>query len=104
MRNNQRKKTTANIATITGTITNAPRRIKTQTGRVMAAATVLVESDKRSAYPMQVIGFDLLALELMIHQRGNRLTVTGAAGYHNGYQITAREMVSEFDGLHLHNG
>ncbi|WP_261246560.1 hypothetical protein [Serratia fonticola] len=36
----------------------------------MAAATVLVESDKRSAYPMQVIGFDLMALELMIHQRG----------------------------------
>ncbi|CAI1128799.1 Uncharacterised protein [Serratia fonticola] len=70
MRNNQRKKTTTNTATITGTITNAPRRIKTQTGRVMAAATVLVESDKRSAYPMQVIGFDLMALELMIHQRG----------------------------------
>ncbi|MGE4780684.1 hypothetical protein [Yersinia enterocolitica] len=53
---------------------------------------------------MQVISFDLLALELMIHLRGDRLTVTGAAGYHNGYQITAREMVSEFDGLHLHNG
>ncbi|WP_261455021.1 hypothetical protein [Serratia fonticola] len=36
----------------------------------MAAATVQVESDKRSPYPMQVIGFGLLALELMIHQRG----------------------------------
>lgn len=94
MRNNQRKKTTTNTATITGTITHAPRRIKTQTGRVMAAATVLVESDKRSPYPMQVIGFDLLALELMIHPRGERLTVTGAAGYHNGYQITAREVIN----------
>ncbi|ERK09958.1 hypothetical protein L581_4355 [Serratia fonticola AU-AP2C] len=55
---------------------------------------MLVESDKRSPYPMQVIGFDLLALELMIHQKGERLTVTGAAGYHNGYQITAREVIS----------
>jgi len=36
----------------------------------MAAVTPLVESDKRSLYPMQVIGFDLLALELIIHQRG----------------------------------
>ncbi|WP_337263282.1 MULTISPECIES: hypothetical protein [unclassified Serratia (in: enterobacteria)] len=60
----------------------------------MAAATVLVESERRSPYPMQVIGFDLLALELMIHQRGGRLTVTGSAGYHNGYQITAREVVA----------
>jgi hypothetical protein len=94
MRNNQRKKTTQHTATITGTITHAPRRIKTQTGRVMAAATVLVESDKRSPYPMQVIGFDLLALELMIYQRGEWLTVTGATGYHNGYQITAREVIN----------
>ncbi len=94
MRNNQRKKTATNTATITGTITHAPRRIQTRTGRVMAAATMLVESDKRSPYPMQVIGFDLLALELMIHQRGERLTVTGAAGYHNGYQITAREVIN----------
>ncbi|CAI1522476.1 Uncharacterised protein [Serratia fonticola] len=60
----------------------------------MAAATMLVESDKRSPYPMQVIGFDLLALELMIHQRGERLTVTGATGYHNGYQITARQVIN----------
>ncbi|SUI89609.1 Uncharacterised protein [Serratia liquefaciens] len=36
----------------------------------MSAVTVLVESDRRSPYPMQVIGFDLLALELLIHQRG----------------------------------
>lgn len=45
MRNNQRKKTTQPTATITGTITKAPRRIKTQTSRVIAAATVLVESE-----------------------------------------------------------
>ncbi|WP_223536701.1 hypothetical protein [Serratia sp. JSRIV004] len=43
---------------------------------------------------MQVIGFDMLALEVMIHHRGERLTVTGAAGYHNGYQITAREVIN----------
>lgn len=55
---------------------------------------MLVESDKRSPYQMEVIGFDLLALELMIRQRGERLTVTGAAGYHNDYQITAREVVA----------
>lgn len=57
-------------ATITGTVTHAPKRIQTITGRIMAAVTVLVESERRSPYPMQVIGFDLLALELMIHQRG----------------------------------
>ncbi|SUI73920.1 Uncharacterised protein [Serratia quinivorans] len=54
---------------------------------------MLVGLDRCCLYSMQVIEFDLLALELMIHQRGKRLTVTGAAGYHNGYQITAREMV-----------
>lgn len=95
MRNNQRKKTTQHTATITGTITKAPRRIKTRTGRVMATATVLVESDKRSPYPMQVIGFDLLALELMIHHRGERLTVTGSAGYHNGYQIVVHSVSTD---------
>lgn len=60
---------------------------------------VLLEPERRSPYPMQVIGFDLLALELMIHQRGKRLTVTGAAGYHNGYQITAREVISKGWGI-----
>ncbi|OMQ22168.1 hypothetical protein [Serratia oryzae] len=48
---------------------------------------------------MSVTGFDLPALELMIHQRGERLTVTGSVCYHNGYQITACEMISEFDSL-----
>lgn len=55
---------------------------------------VILESERRSPYPMQVIGFGLLALERMIHQRGERLTVTGAEVYHNGYQITACEVIS----------
>ncbi|HEJ7887075.1 TPA: hypothetical protein SMI12_004084 [Serratia liquefaciens] len=94
MRKNQRKNTAQHTTTITGTITQAPKRIPTRTGRVMAAATVLVESETRSPYPMQVIGFDVMALELMLHPRGQRLTVTGPTGYHNGYQITAREVVA----------
>ncbi|KEY56531.1 hypothetical protein SRDD_17450 [Serratia sp. DD3] len=57
MRKNRREKAAQHTATITGTIANTPRRIKTRMGRVMAAATVLVESDKPNPYPMQVIGF-----------------------------------------------
>ncbi|MNH19764.1 hypothetical protein D3C79_795110 [compost metagenome] len=94
MRKNQRKNTAQHTTTITGTISQAPKRIPTRTGRVMVAATMLVASEKRSPYPMQVIGFDVMALELMLHQRGQRLTVTGPTGYHNGYQITAREVVA----------
>jgi len=101
MRKNQRKNTAQHTATITGTITQAPKRIPTRTGRVMVAVTVLVASEKRSPYPMQVIGFDVMALALMLHQRGQRLTVTGPTRYHNGYQITVREVVAADAGHEL---
>ncbi|EKN6316718.1 hypothetical protein DVP60_10750 [Yersinia enterocolitica] len=55
----------------------------------MAVATIQVATDKRSPYPLRVIGFDLLALELMLCQFGQRITVTGVTGFHAGYQITA---------------
>ncbi|PJG63855.1 hypothetical protein CV016_04350 [Yersinia kristensenii] len=76
------------MTTFTGRITKPPKRIKTQTGKVMAVATIQVETDKRMPYPLRVIGFDLLALELMLCQFGQRITVTGVTGFHDGYQIT----------------
>ena len=77
------------MKTITGRITKIPKRIKTQTGKVMAEATIQVETDKRTPYPLCVVGFDLLALELMLCQFGQRVSVTGSTGFHGGYQIKA---------------
>ncbi|EPO8465196.1 hypothetical protein ACUH7A_002537 [Yersinia enterocolitica] len=77
------------IATVTGHITKAPKRIRSQAGKVMAVATILASSDKRSDYPLRVIAFDLLALELMLCQLGQKVTVSGRSAYWNGYQITA---------------
>ncbi|MGI3088448.1 hypothetical protein ACRTA3_14060 [Yersinia pseudotuberculosis] len=77
------------MKTITGRITKTPKRIKTQTGKVMAVATIQVETDKRMPYPLRVIGFDLLAIELMLCQFGQQITVTGSTGFHDSYQIKA---------------
>ncbi|WP_227478943.1 hypothetical protein [Yersinia hibernica] len=55
----------------------------------MAVATILVSSDKRSDYPLRVIAFDMLALELMLCQLGQKITVSGRSAYWNGYQVTA---------------
>ncbi|CNC29315.1 hypothetical protein [Yersinia pseudotuberculosis] len=77
------------MKTITGRITKPPKRIKTQTGKIMVVSTIQVETDKRTPYPLQVVGFDLLALELMLCQFGQRITVTGVTGFHDGYQIKA---------------
>ncbi|BCU88608.1 hypothetical protein KD5_01020 [Yersinia pseudotuberculosis] len=77
------------MKTITGRITKTPKRIKTQTGKIMAVATIQVETDKRTPYPLCVVGFDLLALELMLCQFGQRITVAGRSAYWNGYQVTA---------------
>jgi len=55
----------------------------------MAVATILALSDRRSAYPLRVIAFDLLALELMLYQFGQTITVNGRTAYWNGYQVTA---------------
>ncbi|PEI16051.1 hypothetical protein CRM78_00100 [Yersinia pseudotuberculosis] len=54
----------------------------------MAVVTIQVETDKRTPYPLCVVGFDLLALELMLCQFGQRVSVTGS-GFHDGYQIKA---------------
>ncbi|WP_310607781.1 hypothetical protein [Buttiauxella brennerae] len=59
----------------------------------MAAATLEVNSDKRSNYPLRIIGFDLLALELLTFQRGHRLTLKGAYTWNNGYQLVVREII-----------
>ncbi|WP_145494645.1 hypothetical protein [Yersinia massiliensis] len=75
------------MTTFTGRITKIPRRVKTQTGKVMAVATIQVETDKRTSYPLRVIGFDLQALELMLCQFGQRITITGVTGFYESYQV-----------------
>lgn len=75
------------MKTITGRITKTPKRIKTQRGKVMAVATIQVETDKRTPYPLRVVGFDLLALELMLCQFGQRITVIGVTGFYESYQV-----------------
>ncbi|WP_240002225.1 MULTISPECIES: hypothetical protein [unclassified Photorhabdus] len=65
----------------------APKRIKCQTGKVMAVATMQVQSDKRSPYPLRVVGFDEVALSVMLLQKGQVITVTGKASYWQGYQL-----------------
>jgi|GEM_PF-1430397 len=80
--------------TLSGVITKSPSRIKGSTGRPMVKATILAESDKRSSYPLTVVGFDIMALELMAHLRGERLTVTGRMEWNGGYSIVADQIVS----------
>ncbi|EKN4699507.1 hypothetical protein ABF231_002556 [Yersinia ruckeri] len=77
------------MTTFTGRITKTPKRIKTQAGKVIAVTTIQVETDKRTSYPLRVIGFDLLALELILCQFGQKITVNGKSAYWNGYQVTA---------------
>ncbi|MDE9483072.1 hypothetical protein [Xenorhabdus bovienii] len=75
------------IATVTGKITVSPKRVKCQTGKVMAVATMQVQSDKRSDYPLRVVGFDEAALSVMLLQKGQVITVMGRASYWQGYQL-----------------
>ncbi|WP_114191712.1 hypothetical protein [Edaphovirga cremea] len=75
--------------TVTGKIIKTPKRVKNDAGRAMVVATIQVETQKRSAYPMRVIGFDLQALELMLCHYGQRLTVSGSTQYSQGYEMTA---------------
>ncbi|TKI05494.1 hypothetical protein [Martelella alba] len=82
------------IATLSGVITKAPCRIKGTAGRPMVKATLLAESDKRSSYPLTVVGFDIMALELMVHLRGERLKVTGRMEWNGGYSIVADQIIS----------
>ncbi|WP_227739344.1 hypothetical protein [Yersinia artesiana] len=78
--------------TVMGHITKAPKRVQSSTGKVMAVATILASSDKRSDYPLRVIAFDLLALELMLCQLGQKVTVSGRSTYWNGYQVIAEKL------------
>ncbi|WP_232370006.1 hypothetical protein [Xenorhabdus lircayensis] len=50
-------------------------------------ATMQVQSDKRSDYPLRVVGFDEVALSVMLLRKGQVITVTGRASYWQGYQL-----------------
>ncbi|WP_340614220.1 hypothetical protein [Xenorhabdus thailandensis] len=70
MARKQKKNAPSIVATVTGKITVSPKRIKCQIGKVMAVATMQVQSDKRSGYPLCVVGFDEMALSVMLLQKG----------------------------------
>ncbi len=76
------------IATVTGTVTKPPQRVKTATGKVIAIMTIQAESERRSPYPLKLVAFDINALLLMICQKGSRITATGWSRWYNGYQLT----------------
>lgn len=77
------------MATFTGRLTKKTNRIQSHTGKVRAVATILVSSDKCSDYPLRVIAFDILALELILCQLGQKIIVNDRSAYWNGYQVTA---------------
>ncbi|MEQ1968001.1 hypothetical protein ABLA30_13435 [Xenorhabdus nematophila] len=87
MARRQKKNTHSIVATVTGKITVSPRRVKCQTGKVMAVATMQAQSEKRSDYPLRVVGFDEMALSVMLLQKGQVITVMGKASYWRGYQL-----------------
>ncbi|MCP9267585.1 hypothetical protein M5U04_05605 [Xenorhabdus sp. XENO-1] len=82
-----KKKAPSIVSTVTGKITVSPRRIKCQTGKVMVVATMQVQSERRSDYPLRVVGFDEVALSVMLLRKGQDITVTGKASYWQGYQL-----------------
>lgn len=88
------RKTKPITATVTGTITKPPQRVKTATGKVMATMTIQAESELRSPYPLTLVAFDMNALELMTCQRGSRIIVTGRREWFNGYQLTGAQIVT----------
>lgn len=81
-------------ATVTGTVTKPPQRVKTATGKVMATMTIQAESERRSPYPLKLVAFDINALELMTCQRGSRIVATGRHEWFNGYQLTGAQIVT----------
>ncbi|SFO09504.1 hypothetical protein [Xenorhabdus japonica] len=66
MARRQKKNSPSIVATVTGKITVSPKRIKCQTGKVIAVATMQAQSDKRSDYSLRVVGFDEMALSVML--------------------------------------
>ncbi len=81
-------------ATVTGTVTKPPQRVKTATGKVMATMTIQAESECRSPYPLKLVAFDINALELMACQKGSRVIATGRHEWFNGYQLTGAQIVT----------
>ena len=89
----QKRQQTAKI-TVSGTVTKAPQRVRTATGKVMETLTIQAESERRSPYPLKLVAFDINALELMACQRGSRIIVTGRHEWFNGYQLTGAQIVT----------
>ncbi|EBR9859712.1 hypothetical protein DS524_28650 [Salmonella enterica subsp. enterica serovar Chester] len=81
--------------TVSGTITKAPQRVRTATGRVMVTMTIQAESERRSPYPLTLVAFDDDALTLMTCQKGNGITATGRHEWFNGYQLTGAQIVTK---------
>lgn len=75
-------------ATVTGTVTKSPHRVKTATGKVMATMTIQAESEHRSPYPLKLVAFNMNALELMTCQKGSQVIATVRHEWFNGYQLT----------------
>lgn len=88
------RKTKPVTATVTGTVTKPPQRVKTATGKVMATLTIQAESERRSPYPLKLVAFDINALELMACQKGSRIVATGRHEWFNGYQLTGAQIVT----------
>lgn len=88
------RKTKPITATVTGTVTKPPQRVKTATGKVMATMTIHAESEHRSPYPLKLVAFDMNALELMACQKGSRVIATGRHEWFNGYQLTGAQIVT----------
>nr|WP_314263137.1 hypothetical protein [uncultured Moellerella sp.] len=81
-------------ATMSGTVTKSPQRVKTTNGTVMATMIIQAESKTRNPYPLKVIAFDVNAIELMTCQRGMKVTATGDYEWFNGYQLTSAQIVT----------
>lgn len=84
----KQKRQQATKITVSGTVTKAPQRVKTATGKVMATLTIQAESERRSPYPLKLVAFDMNALELMTCQKGSQIIATGWHEWFNGYQLT----------------
>ncbi|WP_323866262.1 hypothetical protein [Xenorhabdus cabanillasii] len=48
-----------------------------------------VQSDKRSDYRLRVVGFDEVALSVMLLRKDQVITVTVKSSYWRGYQLAA---------------
>ncbi len=83
------------MATVTGTVTKPPQRVKTATGKVMATMTIQAESECRSPYPLKLVAFDMSALELMSYQKGSWIVASGRHEWFNGYQLTGAQIVTK---------